>query len=139
MPKVRRNAQKWARNSQTAGQSYIEGVEDPKREWEPAAIEGEELFGSVMQSVITNRSREKGIQRVGQKKYDTGVREKGLTRFRQAVGLPSSLSNYNAGFEPFAKAIETVELPPKQPKGQNLSRVQAIQDALIAEKARQIV
>ena len=135
MPAVRRNPKKWARNAGNAGPSYKEGTDNPRRPWEESAVEGEANFAAVMPLVVSEARRQKGIERVGQQKYNTGVKEKGITRFTQSVALPSSMSNYDKGFEPFADAIEAVDLPPKGPKGQNLERVRVIQDALIAEKA----
>jgi len=135
MPAVRENPDKWARNSGLAGPSYLEGTANPRRPWEESAIEGEANFNASMQSVLADERRAKGIAKSGQLRYDAGIKEKGVTRYRQAVALPSSKARYKTGFDPFADAIRAVSLPPRQPKGQNIERVRAIQDALIAKKA----
>ena len=138
MPAVRENPDKWARNSGTAGPSYLEGANNPRRPWEEAAVEGEANFAASMQLVIAEGRRAKGIIKSGQRRYDEGIKEKGVVRYRQAVALPSSKARYKTGFDPFADAIRAVTLPPRQPKGQNIERVRVIQDALIAEKAKQL-
>lgn len=138
MPAVRENPDKWARNSGTAGPSFLEGTANPRRPWEESAIAGEANFATSMGVVISEERRAKGIAKSGQRRYDEGIKEKGVLRYRQAVALPSSKARYKTGFDPFADAIRAVDLPPRQPKGQNIERVRVIQDALIAEKARQL-
>ena len=138
MPAVRENENKWARNSGTAGPSYLEGAKNPRRPWEESAIEGEANYETGIQAAIAQKRFSAGIKKSGQKRYDEGITEKGVVRYRQAVALPSSKARYKTGFDPFADAIRAVDLPPRQPKGQNIERVRAIQDALIAEKARQL-
>ena len=133
---VRENPDKWARNVAASGPSYKEGTANPHEDWEPAAKAGEDLFGVAMGQAITNRSREKGIERAGQARYDTATLEKGIVRFAAAGNVPSNKARYKANFGRFAAALRSVDLPPKQPKGQNLERVAAVNDAMIAEKAR---
>ena len=135
MPKVRRNPIKWARNTASGGPSYKEGTENPKQPWEESTLAGEGNYEIAVTAAIAEKRFGKGVSRSGQARYDQGVKEKGIARFVQAAGLASSRTRYNNNFERFAQAIEKVDLPPRGPKGQNLGRVQAIQDALIAEKA----
>ena len=135
MPAVRENPEKWARNSASAGPSYKEGTASPRRPWEASAIEGEGNYEAGVTAAIADKRFSAGIQKAGQARYDSGVREKGLSRYTQAVVLKSSQDRYKTGFDPYADAIRQVDLPPRQPKGQNIGRVRAIQDALIARKA----
>ena len=133
--KVRHNPKKWARNAGNAGPSYKEGTDNPKRPWLESAVDGEANFAAVMPVVVSEERRRKGIEKVGQRKYDFGVDKKGLPRYLQGVGLKESEDNYDVGFKPFADEISRLDLPPKQPAGQHLGRVRVIQDALIAKKA----
>ena len=137
MPAVRENPEKWARNSASAGPSYKEGALNPRREWESSAVEAEGLYESGITAAIADKRFSKGIEKVGNVKYEQGIKEKGVQRYTQTVVLPSSKAAYKKGFDPFADAIRGVDLPPRGPKGQNLERVRAIQDALMAEKASQ--
>lgn len=137
MPAVRENPKKWARNSSQAGPSYLQGTEDPKVPWEDAAEAAEPTYVSQVQAAIAEGRFGKGVKKAGNAKYKAGAKEKGAPRYTRSVQLPSSQENYSKGFKPFADRIRATELTPRGPKGQNLIRVQEIQDALIAEKAEQ--
>ena len=131
---VRENSTKWARNGSSAGPSYKEGTDSPRRAWEGAAIAGEPNYGLGVNQAVANGSFSKGVRKSGQARYDTAINEKGISRFTQAMALPSSKTRYEAGFGPFAAKMRSVDLPPKQPKGLNLERVRLVNDAMIAQK-----
>ena len=134
MPNVRENPDKWARNSSTAGQSYKEGTETPRRQWLEATLEGEDNYNLAIAQAVANGRYGKGVQKSGQPRYAAAITEKGISRFTQGVLIPSAKARYQAGFKPFAAVLEALTLPPKQPKGQNLERVRIVSEALIAEK-----
>lgn len=132
MATVRHNPGKWASRSQAAGGEYLAGVQQPRTPWAAAAASSESNYEAGVQESISRKAFSKGVQEAGDAKYRKGVEEKGRTRYQSGVSV--SQSEYDRGFAPFRAAIEGVSLPPRGPKGQNLNRVQAIQDALLAAK-----
>jgi len=134
MPKVRENPEKWARNSSQAGVSYKEGTDNPRRQWEEAALDGEGNFEVGITQAISNKRYSKGITKAGQEAYKAAIAEKGVSRFTQGVVTPSAKARYKSGFAPYVTALEALTLPPRQPKGQNIERVRLVNDAMIAEK-----
>mgnify|MGYP001593738980 CR=1 FL=1 len=135
MPAVRGNPGKWARNAAASSQEYAQGVQNPRRSWQQAAGAAGSNYQVGVQQAISQNRYESGVQKAGDTKYKQGVQEKGVARFGQGVSTQSAQGRYQQGFAPYESAIEGVTLPPRGPKGQNLARVQAIQDAMIAQKA----
>ena len=137
MPTVRGNPGKWARNAAASSNEYAQGVQNPRRSWQAGAGAAGGNYQVGVQQAIANNRYEAGVQKAGDAKYKAGVQEKGVARYGQGVSSQGAQSRYQQGFNPYESAIEGVTLPPRGPKGQNLGRVQAIQDALIAAKASQ--
>ena len=137
MPPVRFNAQKWARNAAASADEYAQGAQSPRVPWAAAAAAAEANYGSAVQEAISRGAFGKGVLKAGDVKFQAGVRDKGQVRYRGAVLLPISVQNLQAGFGPFQRVIESVQLPPRGPKGTNFQRSELIGQALLAAKRQQ--
>lgn len=138
MPQVRTDPSKWARNAAGAGQDYKQGVSNPRTPWAAAATASESAYEAGVQASIARKSYSKGVGAAGDAKWKQGVDEKGQQRYMSGVATGSAQTRYQAGFSPYAAAIQGVTLAPRGPKGQNYGRVQQIGDALVAAKQTRV-
>jgi len=139
MPKVKSLSmisEKWARQSAGAGQSYTEGVQNPRRDWATATQEANENYKKSMQASIAQDRFKKGVAKAGTGKWQKGAMEKGPGRWIE--GISKSTSAYEKGFDPYRQVIERIQLPKRGPKGDpnNIQRVAVMAKALHDEKVK---
>lgn len=134
MPKVRFDPDKWASRAGGAGTEYAEGVQNPRRSQSASAIAAADVWASQIQTAISNGSYAKGLSEAGDAKWQRGVREKGRTRYQS--GVMAGKDAYRSGFQPYASALESLDLGPRGPKGQNYDRVQRVGELLREVKSR---
>ncbi len=127
-------AERWKSRAAAASQTYVDGVNNPRRDWAEATAAAEANYAQGIQSAVSKKSFSKGVKRVGSEKQKRGVTEKGATRFAQGVQLGDA--NYQTGIAPYIQELESKTLPPRGPKGSpaNLERVRAVNDALFKKK-----
>lgn len=133
-----RISSKWARVTQTSGQSYTEGVQNPAKDWATNTANAAKNFASGVQAAISADRFSKGVKKAGTKKWQDNAIEKGAARFSQGVALAEQA--YANGFSPYRTVIQNLNLPPRGPKGDpaNIQRVSAIATALHSEKLRRL-
>lgn len=136
MAKVRQGAEKWKRRSQAATQDYLEGVRNPRKQWQAETEKAEPAYQEGVQAAITRKSFGKGVRKAGQAAYERGVEVKGQRRF--AEGVAASGDKYEQGFAPYEKVLEGLTLTPRGRRGdpKNLERVREVADALHKERLR---
>lgn len=133
MPKTKgtQNAvDKWQRRSSVAGQDYANGVRNPKVPWDTASKAGAANYKTAVVQAANEGRFEKGVSRVGNDKWQKGATEKGPGRFIEGVNIGAP--NFQSRIEQVISTIESVQLPPRGPKGspQNYNRVLPIGEAL---------
>ena len=126
MPPVKsldRISEKWARQSAVSEPSYIEGIENPRADWEAQTLAAEGSFERGIQQAISNKSFGKGVKAAGTSKWQENARNKGPRRWSEGISFAKDA--YELGFAPFRAILERLQLPPRGPKGDpaNIRRV----------------
>jgi len=102
--------------------------------WKAPAIEAEDLYADMMQVVISERRRAKGIE----KKTDDDWRKAAVEKGKPIIGtrIRGALDLYATNWAPYRSAIEAVVLEPRtvDPMANIDRRVKPIVSALIAKK-----
>ena len=125
-----RIASKWQRNAAAAGDSYREGVENPRRSWQAAAAGADQARRDGLAEADARDAFVKGVNEAGDNKWKKNATTLGPARFRQ--GNQNAEQEFSKGFNKFHGVIAGVTLPPRGPKGspENINRVSAIAEAL---------
>ena len=127
-------AEKWATVTPQRATDYQEGVRNPKKNWAEEAIKAEEVYKEAVTKAAAEGRYGKGVSAAGQDKWQKRTLAKGPSRFSEGVMI--ARPDYEKGFAPYRDAIESVELPPRAPKGdpRNIERVAIIAKTLHAVK-----
>lgn len=133
--KVRLDSKKWATRSGGASSEYESGVMNPRRSQAAEAQAAEPVWASQIQDAISRGAYGKGLAAAGDAKWQKGVREKGRRNYQSGVAIAED--EYRKGFQPFASALEGLDLGPRGPKGQNYDRVQKVGELLRETKLSQ--
>jgi len=125
---------KWKRNASAAGDSYREGVQNPRRSWAAAAAAADEARKAGLAAADARDAFVKGVEEAGDAKWKDRATKLGPARFRQGVQIAEA--DYQKGFGRYHSVIQGVTLPPRGPKGspENIDRVRVIAEALHSEK-----
>ena len=135
MPKVRGGGgEKFARVAAQRGGDYKAGIEDPKGDWATSTKNATANYNDGIQQSIADGRFAKGVAKAGTDKWKRKALEFGVSRYTQ--GVSSAASEYDVGFEPYRNVLESLQLPPRYPKGdpRNIERVRAVDDALRRKK-----
>lgn len=126
--------EKWSRNASQAGDSYREGVQNPRRPWAAATAAADEARKEGLAAADARDAFRKGVEAAGDSKWKDRASKLGPARFRQGVQVAKA--DFQKGFSRYHSVIAGVTLPPRGPKGspENIDRVRAIAEALHAEK-----
>jgi hypothetical protein len=129
-------SEKWARQSQTAQPSYIEGIQNPRKDWADATAEANDNYKKGIQQSIAQDRFLKGVKKAGTSKWQRNAIAKGPGRWSE--GIMQSTGAYEDGFQPYREVIERTQLPKRGPKGDpsNINRVAVMAKALHEEKIK---
>lgn len=127
-------ARKYSRVTPGRQQDYVEGVEDPRADWEQQTLAAAKNFEQGVQAAVAEKRFEKGVKKAGTTKWQRQTLKKGPARWAQ--GVADAGEAYAEGFAPYAEVISRLDLPPRGPVGspQNLLRVAAVAKALHDKK-----
>ena len=127
-------AGKWTRVTPGRTQDYVEGVKNPRKDWQAATSAAEDRFEQGVQEAISQKRFGKGVRDAGTSKWQDGAVKKGGTRW--GPGVSQAGPAYQAGFEPYRNIIANTTLPPRFAKGdpRNLERVRILAENLHAAK-----
>lgn len=139
MPPIKsldRISEKWLRQSAVSEASYLEGVDNPTKDWEKETLAAESNFEAGIQKAIQAKTFGKGVKRAGTSKWQENARNKGPRRWTEGIALAEDA--YAQGFAPYAEVIRNTTLPPRGPKGdpKNIARVAALAKALHDKKVQ---
>ena len=128
--------EKYTRVTPGRSRDFQLGVENPRRDWMDATLAAEDTWERAMQEAIADRRHERGVRRAGTRKWQENTISKGVSRWSQGVGMAGG--SYREGFAPYRDLIESIDLPPRGPRGspENLERVRIIAEQLHALKLR---
>ena len=127
-------AEKWKRVTPGRSEDYKQGVMKPRKDWETETAAAEGRYKTGVIAAANSGQYAKGVKKVGTKKWQEKTLTKGPTRFAEGVMLAGD--DFEKGFAPYADVIESIDLPPRGPKGDpaNIQRVVAISTALHKKK-----
>lgn len=130
---IEQSADKFVRRASVAGPDYERGINNPRKPWDKATLDGENNY-KVGVTAAANAGRfGKGVKKVGNQKWLKNAISKGVTRYPEGVAIAKDA--WVTGFQPYQTAIANLTLPPRGPRGsaQNLQRV-----AIVANTNRQL-
>jgi hypothetical protein len=121
-------ANKWATRAGAASQDYLSGVQNPRTSQSQAAIAAKGVWADSVAQAAANDSYAKGLAKATDAKWAAGVKDKGSVRYQP--GVTAGKNNYQTGIGPVLSTLSSLNLPPRNVKGNNMGRVQAVVDAL---------
>lgn len=124
----------WARRAAAARDEYLDGVQNPRKDWEQETAASAERYEAGLQAAFAENRFEKGVADAGTRKWQQRASSVGPGRFSE--GVRGAEPEYRAGFARFHSRIAATDLPPRGPKGspENLERVRIMAEALHDEK-----
>jgi len=133
---IDRIVNKWKRVASAAQEEYRVGIENPRADWATQARAAESRYEQGVTGAIQRKAFGKGVQKAGTQKWQQMALTKGPGRWTE--GIQVSGDSYATAFEPYARVIAQLQLPPRGPKGdpRNIQRVAAVAKALHDEKLR---
>lgn len=126
-------ATKWATRAGAAGTDYTNGVNSPSTDWAQATAAAAPVWGQAVSQAVSNNSFAKGVSKAGTSKWQTGAVQKGAQRY--IPGVNAGKSNYVNGVTPYFSVLQNLTLPPRNVKGNNAGRIDAVVQALMKQKA----
>jgi hypothetical protein len=109
--------QKYINNTGNAGQSYQDGINNPRRDWLAATTAAEGTWATSVQAAITSGSFGKGITNDAQAKQKANAIALGVGRY--PVGTKNAAPNWVKFTQPVLDAMAAV---PDLPRGPKLSQ-----------------
>lgn len=132
---VAASAAKWSTRANAASTDYGNGVQNTTTDQAQAAANSAQVWAQATQQAAANGTFAKAVLAAGTAKWKAGVKNLGVTRYGQGVSQASG--KYSSGVQPFFAALSSATLPPRQTKGNNAARSQAVVQLLMATKAAQ--
>lgn len=132
-----RTANKWQTVTPQRAGEYEDGVRNPKKSWQQGAEDAADAYAEGVSAAVSEGRFARGVSEAGDGKWREGALNKGVRRWPEGVRLGGDA--YRTGFAPYHSRIQSVNLPPRGPKGdpRNYDRVRAIGEALHQEKVSQ--
>jgi hypothetical protein len=125
---------KWSTVAARSGDSYKEGVENPRKDWQTETVKANANWKSGTQAAISANRFETGVRKRSTDEFKRITAEKGPSRYQAGVSLASG--NFERGFAPYAEVIQNTTLPERKTKGDpaNINRVSVMAKALHDKK-----
>jgi len=133
MPSAEDIAKAWEEAIPRVPAKYLDRVEKTVG-FKERALAGEDTYKAVMEQVLREGRRAKGLERISDEDWKRGVREKGAKRI--ADGMKIGATKRKAKYEPFRAALHGLEIPEKGPDPVENARtiVPLIVEALVRKK-----
>lgn len=131
------SAAKWAQRASAAGQAYTDGVKNPKTDWATATSNAADNWGQGVSAAVADGRFAKGVTAAGTAAWATGATNKGANRY--GPGVQGAQQKYASGSSKYIQVLNSLQLPPRRPKGDpaNQQRAQVVAAALRAAKLGQ--
>jgi len=123
--------EKWTRVVAQRAPDYQAGIDNPRKDWATATEAAEASFDAGIQAAVADKRFGKGVKKAGTSKWQKGAREKGVARWPAGVAVAGP--EFEKGFGPYHKALETATLPPRRARRDpgNLQRVNKVVEVMI--------
>ena len=106
--------QKYVNNTGNAGQSYQDGINNPRRDWMAATTAAEGTWASSVQAAVTAGSFGKGINQDSATKQKANAIALGVSRYPS--GTKNAAPNWAKFTQPVLDAMASVPDLPRGPK-----------------------
>lgn len=126
------SAAKFVARAGAAQADYVAGVTGAGQAWQANTAGASENYAAAVTEAISRNAFATGVQRAGGGKYESRARDVGAARFPQ--GVRSAQGTYAEAVQPYLQVIASLTLPPRQPKGGNAARSEAVAMALRRRK-----
>lgn len=141
MPAIKsmdRIQKKWVDRSSTAGETYKDGVLNPRADWKTQTLAAVATHKAAVQESLAKDSFKKAIDRSSTDYQKQMASTKGVERWARGIDL--SRDNYSEGFGPYATVIANTKLPDRGAKGSptNYDRSKKMGEALHAAKVSRL-
>lgn len=130
---VTASAQKWSTRANGASTDYGNGVANTQADQAALAAAAAPVWAQAVQQAASDGRFAKNVLAAGTAKWKAGVKTLGVARY--GTGVSSAGGKYSAGVQPFFAALQSLNLPARQTKGNNAARSNAVVQALMATKA----
>src|SRR5258707_8769990 len=108
---------KYVNNTGNAGQSYQEGINNPRRDWLAAPTAAEGTWASSVQAAVSNGSFAKGINQDSAAKQKSNAITLGVGRY------PTGTKNAAASWAKFTQPVlDAMAAVPDLPRGPEMSQ-----------------
>jgi len=126
--------QKYVNNTGNAGQSYQDGINNPRRDWATATQAAEGTWASSVQAAINANSFGKGINQDSATKQKANAIALGVGRY--PAGTKNAAPNWAKFTQPVLDAMASVPDLPRGPKmsAQNFEKQHAYAAAAASAK-----
>lgn len=126
--------QKYINNTGNAGQSYQDGINNPRRDWLAATTAAEGTWGAAVQAAVTSGSFGKGLTQDASAKQKANAINLGVSRY--PVGTKNAAGNWVKFTQPVLDAMAAVPDLPRGPKlsQQNFDKQRAYATAAASAK-----
>lgn len=124
-------AQKFKTRASAAQGDYGTGVANAGADWEANSVAAEDNYGASVTQAVADKRYGKGV-RGSAGKYVKNATTLGPQRY--GTGIANAQDAYAAGMQPVIAALQAINLPPRQVKGNNAERSNIVATRLRAMK-----
>lgn len=127
-------AKKFVSRASTAGGDYTSGVQAAGPDWEARTRASEDAYKQGVTMAANEGRFLKGVSDAGAAKYVQRAATLGAQRY--PTGVAAAEGDWAKGFAPFHQALQSMDLPPRGPRGtpQNQNISNAVAQRLAAIK-----
>lgn len=129
------SGQKWSSRANGASTDYGNGVQNTQADQAGLAAASAGVWAQAVSDAASKGTFAKRVLAAGTAKWKAGVAKLGVSRY--GAGVQNASGKYVAGVAPYFAALQSLNLPQRQTKGNNAARSQAVVAALMATKASQ--
>lgn len=127
------SAQKWSTRANGASTDYGNGVANTQADQAALAAAASNVWSQAVSEAAAKGTFAKNVLAAGTAKWKAGVKSLGVSRY--GTGVQGATGKYQGGVAPYFAALQNLQLPPRQTKGNNAARSNAVVQALMAVKA----
>ena len=126
------SAAKWSTRANGASTDYGNGVANTQADQAALAAAAAPVWAQAVAEAASVGRFAKNVLAAGVAKWKAGVKNLGISRY--GTGVQNAGGKYAAGVSPYFAALQNLQLPARQTKGNNMARSQAVVQALMQVK-----
>lgn len=125
---------KYSQRAQGAGQAYSDGINTTTKSQSRNAVAAKDRLVAGFNAAVNAGVWEKNLTAAGDDKWKRNSAGKGAQRY--GSGAAAAQDDWAEGFQPYADALNSLQLPPRMPRGDpgNQARASAVANALHAKR-----